>query len=746
MTKVRKILPPAAVSLVLVALVFIAFGQAAGFPFINYDDAQYVYKNPMITRGLTLGGIRWAFTHVLVGHWHPLTIMLLMLDCRIFGVWAGGHHLVNIILHAASAVLLFLLLRDMTAAMWRSAFVAALFAIHPLRVESVVWVSEIKDVLSGLFFMLTLWAYVGYARHPGSKGRYALVLLFLALGLLSKPMLVTVPCVLLLLDYWPLGRMRDFAQFRALFWEKLPMFALSALSSLAAVLALKSDENPTGSYPANAPIAYVAYLGKFIYPVNLAVIYPLPKDGSPPWQVMDAILILAFLSAVAWYLRKREPCVITGWLWYLGMLVPVVGVLQTGNQAYADRYTYLPQIGICIAITWLAADWAGRVWARRILLGCLAAPILLALLLVTRHQTNYWRDSNTLWIHTLDCTGANYIAHNSYGMALFDEGRTDESIDQFRAAINVAYNNADVHLNLANALLQERRIDQAIAEFHEALRIKPDYADAYSNLSNALLQKGRTDEAVAMAREALRIDPDIPNAHYNLGNALYQQGRRDEAIAEFRKAVQLDPAYGDAYYNLGGALAGRGRVDEAIDAYREAAKLNPASYQTFNNLGYALLQGGKTEDAAAAFRNALEINANIVPAHINLGTALSRLGRNGEAVAEFEAALRIDPGNVEAGKRLAWILATTTDPSLRNGPKALELALSVNRATGGYNLDILRTLAASYAAAGDLVNAVGTAQRAQQLATEQSKPSMADALRADIDLYKAGRAMEDTGR
>ncbi len=343
--------------------------------------------------GLTLAGVKWAFTHVLVGHWHPLTVIVLMLDRQLFGFWAGGYHLVNIALHAACVVLLFCALLEMTGAIWRSAFVAALFAIHPLRVESVVWVSECKDVLSGLFFMLTLLAYVRYARQPRSMGRYAMVLLWFTLGLLSKPMLVTLPCVLLLLDYWPLARLRSPSQFPGLLWEKMPLFALSALSSIAAIFALNYGEHPPiTTYPANAPIGYTAYLWKTIYPVNLALPYPLPVGGTPGWQTFDALLLLAAITAGVYYLRRRQPFLITGWLWYLGILVPVIGVMQTGNQAYADRYSYLPQIGLFIAVTWMAAEWAGGARVRRTVLGVLAALILCALAAAGWRQVTYWRD------------------------------------------------------------------------------------------------------------------------------------------------------------------------------------------------------------------------------------------------------------------------------------------------------------------------------------------------------------------
>jgi protein O-mannosyl-transferase len=455
------------ICILLVGLVFIVFGQTIGYGFINYDDGEYVYENPMVAGGLSLESIEWAFTHVVSGHWHPVTILLLMTECQFFGMWAGGFHLVNLILHAASVILLFLILGEITGAPWRSAFVAAVFAIHPLRAESVVWISECKDVLSGLFFMLTLRAYVRYVR---SGGRYWPMLLWLALGLMSKPMLVTLPCVLLLLDYWPLRRLQSPAQFPKLFLEKAPLFILSALSGVAAVVALKATPVPTKPYPANIPIAYVAYLSKLFYPVHLALIYPFPKAGTPVWELFNAILILVLVTLGAWLLRRKRPYVITGWLWYLGVLVPVIGVLQGADHAYADRYTYLPQIGIYLAVTWMVADLLRN---RFVPLAVIAAPILCVLSLIAMRQTTYWRDSVTLWRHAIECTRDNFLAHN----------------------------------NLGNALLQQGHAQEAVEEYRDTLQINPAYPGGHDDLGNALLKLGRVDEAIAECRKALQIEP-----------------------------------------------------------------------------------------------------------------------------------------------------------------------------------------------------------------------------------------------
>jgi len=659
----------------LIVLVFTVFGQTIGHDFVNFDDGLYVYDNPVVSRGLTLAGIGWAFTHVVSANWHPLTVIIHMLDCQLYGLWAGGHHLTNVILHAACVVLLFLLLLEMTGVLWRSGFVAAIFAIHPLRVESVAWVSELKDVLSGVFFMLTLWAYVRYVRSPQTRGRYIMVMVWLALGLMSKPMLVTVPFVLVLLDYWPLRRLQHASQLPTSLWEKIPLFALSTLSCVSTVLAqteaiaLNAHLSLSARF-CDALIAYAAYLKKLIYPSQLAVLYPVLKQGWPAWQVIGALALLLALTVGAYKLRQRQPFLLVGWLWYLGMLVPVIGLLQVGSQAYADRYTYLPQIGLCIAATWAAGDWAGELPQRRWALGGIACAILCGLTAAAYHQTTWWRDSTTLWTHTLECTQDNSIAHNDLGDVLLQQGQTQD----------------------------------AIGHFNEALRINPAYAEAHVNLGNALFQQGHTQDAIAQYRTALQINPAAAEAHNNLGLALLQQGRPDEALDEFRAALQINPASAEIHANLGIALFQLGRADEAINEFRAAVQINPA---------YA-------------------------EAHRNLAVALFQLGKADEAIPHSEKALALQPSSFSFQDSLAWMPATAPQAPLRNGPRALELASSANQATGGRNARVLHTLAAAYAATGDFANAVQTAQKALRLAEAQSNTPLVTALRREITLYKAG--------
>ena len=521
------------VSIFLVAITWIVFGQTLQFQFVNFDDGQYIYKNPHVARGLTIDGFVWAFTHVHAANWHPLTWLSHMLDCQLYSLTPSGHHLTNIVLHTTNAILLFLVLRQMTGALWRSAFVAAVFAIHPLHVESVAWVAERKDVLSGLFFMLTIAAYIRYARRPWSPGRYGLVLLLFALGLMSKPMLVTLPFVLLLLDYWPLNRLaaagdpddKKFQIPRNLILEKLPLLALVAASCAATLFAQKVAIQPLTNISlmvriGNAIISYVAYTRDMFWPSGLAASYPLAAGGVVLSKVLLSLLLLVVISVVVLVLRRRRYLVI-GWLWYLIMLGPVIGILQVGNQARADRYTYLPHIGLYLLVTWLVVDLSARWRHRGFVLGLLSISILTPLLFCARIQASYWHDSERLWAHTLACTVDNTIAEQNLGEALHEQGKTDE----------------------------------AIARFQKALEINPNQASVHSSLAVALLEKGHPQESLAHLQSALAIDPRNEDAHYNMGNTLLALGRGSEAVSHYSRALELNPDDTEALNNLAWVLA-----------------------------------------------------------------------------------------------------------------------------------------------------------------------------------------------
>jgi tetratricopeptide (TPR) repeat protein len=739
----------------LATIIWAVFGRTLHYGFVNYDDDLYVYENPEVARGLTSNGILWAFTHVYAANWHPLTWMSLMLDGQFHGLNAGGYHLTNILLHTLAAILLLLVLRQMTGSLWRSAFVAAVFAIHPLRVESVAWVAERKDVLSGVFFMLTLGAYVHYARRSWSAGRYGLVVLLFALGLMSKPMLVTLPFVLLLLDWWPLNRMRADAARQPVFrldgWliprrvilEKLPLLGLVAASCAATLFAqteaVESLEDV--SMPlrvANALVSCVAYIGGMFWPSRLAIFYPFPPKVELMREMIPAAILLLFISGGVFVLRKTRPYLLVGWLWYLVMLVPVIGILQVGSQARADRYTYLPQIGLYVLVAWSAAELCAGWRHRRVLLGGCSMAILAALIFCARAQTSYWRSSESLWTHALACTTSNVFAENNLGAELLQKGAVDEAIAHLQKASQINPDDALACYNLGNALLRKGNVDEAIAHYQKALQINPDYAHAHYSLGNALFKKGNVGEAISHYQKALQINPDYADAENNLGNALRQKGSVDEAISYYQKALQTNPDSAQAHNNLGIALFQKGGADEAIAHFQKALEIDPDNAEGHYNLGCALLQKGKVDEAIAHLQRAVQINPGYAQAHNNLANALLQKGRVDEAIAHYQKTLQISPDYAEAQINLAQVLATCPQASLRNGKRAVELARRANQLTGDRIPVYLGTLAAAYAEAGRFPEAVETAQRALQLAEAQSNPALADSLRSQMRLYQAG--------
>jgi protein O-mannosyl-transferase len=609
----------AAVCLVLAAITFAVFGQTAGFGFVNYDDDKYVYENPVVAKGLTLKGFVWALTDDKFDHWHPLTWLTHMADCQAFGLWAGGHHLTNVALHAAAVIFLFLALREMTGSLWRSAFVAAVFAIHPLRAESVAWIAERKDVLSGFFFMLTLWAYARYVGRP-SGWRYAAVAVAYALGLLCKNTLVTLPFVLLLLDWWPLQR--RMALFGGLVKEKIPLFLLSAGSCVVTVLApqkvIGPDRIPFLERLGNAVLSYGVYLWQMVFPAGLAVPYLYPPNGQPFWKVGAAFVLLAAISMGVLACWKKRPYLLVGWLWYLGMLVPAIGIVQISYHSHADRFTYLPGVGLVLAVTWLVAEWR----VSRVALGSLMAGLLALFMFCAWQQTGYWQSSETLWSHTLACTTDNDVAQNNLGFDLMQRGRMNAAITCFQQALQIRPDDADARNNLGYAFLQIGKADKAIPCFQRALQIRPDYAEARNNLGIALFRQGKTDDAAACFQQALQIKPDYTEALNNLGNTFMQKGRLDEAIPCFQRALQIKPGFAEAHDNLGNALLQIGKADEAITECQQALQIKPDDAEARVNLGNALFRKGRLDDAIAQYQKALQINSALAKARINLNAVL----------------------------------------------------------------------------------------------------------------------------
>jgi len=686
------------VCLGLIAITWLVFGQTLGHAFINFDDHTYVYANPFITRGISINGIIRAFTHPHARNWHPLTTISHMLDCQLFGLKAGGHHFTNVLLHSIAVVLLFLVFRQMTGALWQSALVACLFAIHPLHVESVAWVSERKDVLSAVFFMLTLGSYARYARAPSVR-RYLVVAFLFALGLMSKPMLVTVPFMLLLLDYWPLARIQrndltnakhgshraaspcreqrreqlDTARWlqqspkftpRRLLMEKIPLLALSAVSCAATLLAQRYSTGATDPLPLawrlnNAAVSYVTYIWQMFWPARLAAFYPHPNDQLRLGQVFLAITFLAAISLLSIWWRKERPYVFTGWFWYLGMLVPVIGLVQVGEQARADRYTYLPQIGLYALIVWGITDLiatmmtrqSGSRPVRKKLRGykrfCAAIPAAIIIVLSWRAfvQASYWKNSEMLWDHTLAVTNDNDTAHNNLGYLFMQRGEFDSAISQFQAALEIRSRHAAAHYNIGGAVIE-------------------------NNLATALARKGLIDDAISHCEKAVKLRPDYGDPYFNLGSLLFQQGRTDEAIVQWQKAVASQP----------------------------------------DDVGF----------------------------HSALANAFVKKGLGKEAIAEYERAARIAPQEPLARNDLAWLLATSSDTSIRDGTRAVELAQQAVQLSGGKDPLYLRTLAAACAESGRFSDAEQTAQRALQAANVQGNSGLANALRDDIALYELG--------
>ena len=565
----------------LAVLTGAVFGQTLWDDFINYDDPRYVYENTRITDGLSISGLAWAFTHIHSMNWHPLTTISHMVDCQLYGLKAGAHHFTNVLLHSIAAILLFIALLQMTGAFWRSAFVAAVFAIHPLRVESVAWIAERKDVLSGVFFMLTLLAYVSYVRLPRT-GRYLLVVFVFACGLMSKPMLVTLPLLLLLLDYWPLNRIE--ARLWKCVLEKMPLIALSIASSVATFLAQKAAVGWTEELPIlerinNAVVSYILYIWQMLWPVNLAVFYPHPENRLPLWEIIVSLLLLISITIIAVALRKQRPYLITGWLWYLGMLVPVIGLVQVGWQGHADRYTYLPQIGLYIAITWAMADLT-TLWRRhRAILS--AAAILIVGVLSWRAwvQTRYWRDSETLFNHALAITTNNDVAENNLGIVYLRQGKLDEAISLLQAAVDLRPDNSPAHENLAKALLQKGSVADALVHYQKLLELQPDNIEVHNIVGTVLVQQGRVREGLEEWQKVLAIQSDNGNAMNNL--AWVFATSPDDSVRDSTRAVQL--AEGALrisgrripiiFRTLAAAYAENGDFSKAIETARQGIEL-----------------------------------------------------------------------------------------------------------------------------------------------------------------------------
>jgi Flp pilus assembly protein TadD len=580
--------------LLLAALSLFAFWPVLGNGFVELDDPDYVTDNARVQQGLTPSGLLWAWTTVHSANWHPLTWMSHMLDWELHGPAPLGHHLTSLLLHIASAVVLFLALERATGSPARSAVAAALFAVHPLHVESVAWVAERKDVLSTFFWMLATWAYVRFVEAPGT-GKYLLVVAAFAVGLTAKPMLVTLPFTLLLLDLWPLSRWKlGNGGGRRIPWpllrEKVPLFALSLASCAVTLLAQRSgravatlDTFPLASRLGNAVVSYATYLWKTLWPSGLSCFYPYPS-GLGPWQIGLSALVLTGVTLATFRARSRRPALLVGWLWYVGTLVPVIGLVQVGSQGMANRYTYVPLVGLFLMAAWGVPDLVESLRRKRVsatgtrALGprWLALPVvalLLALAADTRTETRHWRDSASLFERALQVSPDNSMAHFGLGLTLSREGKVDEAIDHYRTALRLRPDDARTHTNLALLLTGQGKLEEAHGHAQEAVRLYPGYPDAHSNLGVVLAAKGRTEEAIQEYRDALALDSDDPQVRNNLGSALAKLGRMDEAILEFRAAVRARPDYRMARGNLARALFATSRYADCWKEIQESRRL-----------------------------------------------------------------------------------------------------------------------------------------------------------------------------
>jgi len=812
MTKVSQRQRNILICLCLAIATAVVYSPVRHAQFINYDDNQYVTDNPHVKAGLTPQSLAWAFTASYAGNWHPLTWISHMLDCQCFGLDSPAHHLVNVAFHIANTLLLFVVLNQMTAAPWRSAFVAALFALHPVHVESVAWVAERKDVLSAFFWILTMWTYVKYVeqltpvrgsrqvarRPPATVQRptvpasrsplsvYALMLLLFALGLMAKPMVVTLPLVLLLLDYWPLGRTpwtqsagapgnKTFS--RRLLTEKLPLFLLAAVVCVVTYRVQRQGGAvlPLGDYPigervSNTVVSYVRYLGKILWPTGLAVFYP--RRIWPGTTVAGAAAVLVAVSGWTIWRARREPQFLMGWLWYLGTLVPVIGLVKVGLQSMADRYMYLPSIGLFIMVAWAVPSSAMERRASRIVATVAAAVGLLACAVLSWTQVQYWRTSEILFHHALRVTTGNFVAYGNLGSDLADQGKLAEAIAEYRAAVQIRPDDAELRDNLGIALAKQGRIEEAVAEYTAALRIDPNCAEAHNSMGLALAAQGRLAEAIAEYQAASRIDPDLAEPHSNLGTAFAQQGNVDEAAAEYAQALQINPYYAEAHFNLANLLVGQGRIPEAEMEYKAALRINPDYAEAHNNLGNLLSSQGQLEDAIAEYRASLRVKPDNAEAHCNLGVALANAGAMAEAIPEYLAALRIRPDFVEARYNLgnalanqgrmtealeqyqeasrlkpdwplplrkrAWYLATLEPAQGGDPSRAVALAERACELTGNQVAMYLDTLAAAYAATGRFTDAIAAGQKAIDLARSAGQTQMIDEMEARLQLYRDG--------
>jgi tetratricopeptide (TPR) repeat protein len=790
-----------------------AFAGVFSCDFVNYDDPAYVTANPHVHNGVTEASVVWAFTSIHGGNWHPLTSISHMVDCQIFGPNPVWHHLVNLLFHIANTLLLFAVLTRMTEAPWRSAIVAGLFAWHPLHVESVAWVSERKDVLSTFFWLLSTWCYATYvesqnrarprSQSDGQKSTededdgwarsteaslirhnrpyrvilapYYICSLFLfLLALMSKPMVVTLPFTLLLLDYWPLRRNAAMG-WTKLVVEKAPFFVLALAGSVVTFLVQRAAKavlplavEPISHRVANALVSYFTYLEKMVWPDNLGIFYPL-VTSLPAQTVIGATLVLVVATALSVALRRSSPYLITGWLWFLGTLVPVIGLVQVGQQSMADRYAYVPLIGIFIALVWGLVDLSKR-WRRatRNALATAAVIVLWVCIVLTQSQVHFWQNSAALFDHALTINTNNYAAHYYLGLALEDRGQDKQAILHFNAAQQLQPGWPPPVSHLGACLERQGDTQSAMDCYESALKVQPDYSPARIALASLLSREGKIDAAANQYEEGLRCDPNAPDLHYNFANLLISQGKLAEAVGHYRESLRIDPNSPDAHNNLGIVLLTQGTPADAIEQFQEALRLRPDFPQAEDQLGTALQKLGRLDEARQHFAVAVQLAPDLAHARLKLGLMLAQQGQFAIAATQLERVTTLEPTNEVAWFNLAAVQAAQghwqeaardfgkvtelkpndADAHARRGA-ALAQAGQKDQSIGEYERaaeltnhrqpQILAALDQAYAAAGRFAEAITTAQEAQAAAADLNQPALAQAAAQRLEKYRAAK-------
>jgi tetratricopeptide (TPR) repeat protein len=697
------------IGFLLAAVTLAIYWPATRFEFTNLDDPEYVSDNRMVQAGLTWTSVKWALTSTKNALWLPVTRLAHVATWEVFGFNSGGHHLVNIVIHAINALLAFLVIERMTGAVARSAFVAALFAWHPLRVESVAWVAELKDVLAVMFWLLTMLCYLRFIKTRRMVDRLTLIGTY-ALGLMCKPMLVTLPFALLLIDIWPLNRLRLPALFggsparpasdpppsvtwRQAVVEKMPLFLMAfALCALTLLTATKAMAPLPLSYRiANAFISYARYLGKIIYPVDLAALYPHPGKW-PTGQVVLAFGLCVVLSAAVVAMARKRPYVFSGWFWFVGILVPVIGLIQAGPQAMADRFTYLPSLGLTLIAVWAIAGIAPHLPFGRPGAAALGGLVAVAYLAATHHQLAFWRNSITLFEHTLAVTSNNDIAHYNLAEAMGSKGMLAESIPHYEASIRIN-RNSDV---------------------------------SWNNLGVVYARLGQPDKAAEHYREATRINPKYGPAHFNSGLLHYFQQRMDDALAEFNEALRLSPDHYQARCWIGRVYVEQGRLDDARQSFLRSLELNSQYHEAHYELGVLMMNQGETAAAIQHLRKVIQLQPDYTAAYGKLGLALASSRQPAEAITQYRQALSLEPDAVEPLNNLAWLLATDPNPSIRNGTEAVRLASRACEVTSNQIPALIGTLAAAFAEASQFEEASRSARLAADVATRFGQTNIAE--------------------